>query len=175
MPREKTLREDLLLKKWKIRRGDKVMVISGKDRGQTGVVSEVSRKTNRVYVRGLNLVFKNVSKNKEAPSGKIQKEMPIHVSNLALVDPTTNQPTKVYIGKFVDPDTGAKQSMRYSVSTGSVIQRSLDLTYQKEWKDGAMDTDPDVVNKITFQSVPGVPPFPEDVMRELQNRYKKHY
>ncbi|KAJ1883515.1 hypothetical protein H4R99_000531 [Coemansia sp. RSA 1722] len=175
MPRDKSLREDLRIKKWKIRRGDKVMVISGKDRGQSGVVSEVSRKTNAVYVRGLNLAFKNVPKSKESPSGKIQKEMPIHVSNVALVDPSTNQPTKVYIGKFVDPNTGDKQSVRYSVSTGSVIQKNLDLTYQKEWKDGKMDTDPDAVNKVSFQTVPGVPPFPEDVMREIQNRYKKHY
>ncbi|KAJ1862429.1 hypothetical protein LPJ73_000751, partial [Coemansia sp. RSA 2703] len=83
MPRDKTLRKDLQLKKWKITRGDQVMVISGKDRGQTGMVTEVVRKTNSVFVRGLKLAFKNVPKSKEAPSGKIQKEMPIHVSNVA--------------------------------------------------------------------------------------------
>ncbi|KAJ2821922.1 hypothetical protein GGI24_004080, partial [Coemansia furcata] len=81
MPRDKSLPKALRLRKWKIIKGDKVMVMTGKDRGQSGVVSEVSRKTNRIYVRGLNLATKNVPKSKDSPTGKIQKEMPIHVSN----------------------------------------------------------------------------------------------
>ncbi|KAJ1725635.1 hypothetical protein LPJ53_000114 [Coemansia erecta] len=175
MPRDKTLRKDLQLKTWKITRGDQVMVISGKDRGQTGTVTEVMRKTNSVFVRGLKLAFKNVAKTKESPSGKIQKEMPIHVSNVALIDPSTNQPTKVRIGKVDNPDTGAKERRRYSVSSGTEIPRNIDLSYQKEWKDGAADTVPEVANKVSFTTVPGVPPFPADVVREIRNRHKKHY
>ncbi|KAJ1888237.1 39S ribosomal protein L24, mitochondrial [Kickxella alabastrina] len=173
MPRDKTLPKDLQLKKWKIYKGDKVIVTAGKDRGQTGTVAEVSRKTNSVYVRGLKLAFKNVPKTVESPTGKIQKEMAIHVSNLALVDPSTNQPTKVRVGLFTDPDTGVKEKRRYSASSGSVIHKVVDLSYQKSWKDGAFDTQPELVSKVTFQAVPGVPPFPEDVIRELQNRHKK--
>lgn len=175
MPPNKELPERLKLKKWKIVRGDKVMIISGKDRGETGTVSEVSRESNRLYVRGLKLAFKNVSRNKDTPTGKIQKEMPIHVSNVALIDPSTEQPTKVRMGTFVDPDTGIKERRRYASGTGTYIPKQVDLSYQKEWKDGQLDTDPDVVNQVSFQTVPGVPPFPEDVMKEIKNRHKKHY
>ncbi|KAJ2004969.1 hypothetical protein GGI04_001778 [Coemansia thaxteri] len=173
MPRDRSLRADLRLKKWKVVKGDKVMVITGKDRGNTGTVTEVVRSTNRVYVRGLNLASKNVPKTQESPTGKIQKEMPIHVSNVALLDPSTNQPTKVRLASFVDPDTGVKEKRRYAMGTGTHIPKNVDLSYQKSWKDGAFDTEPDVVSKVTFHSVPGIPPFPEDVMREINNRYKK--
>ncbi|KAI8324789.1 ribosomal protein L24 [Martensiomyces pterosporus] len=173
MPRDKSLPKDMRLKKWKICKGDQVMVISGKDRGQTGMVTEVSRKTNSVYVRGLKLAFKTVPKTPESPTGRIQKEMPIHVSNVAIVDPSTNQPTKVRLANYVDPDTGVKEKRRFAVGTGTFIPKNVDLSYQKSWKDGVLDTDPDVVQKSTFTAVPGVPPFPEDVMREIKNRYKK--
>ncbi|KAJ2262656.1 hypothetical protein GGI01_001369 [Coemansia sp. RSA 376] len=173
MPRDNSLPKALRLKKWNIIKGDKVMVMTGKDRGQSGVVSEVVRKTNRLYVRGLNLTTKNVPKSKDSQTGKIQKEMPIHVSNVALVDPSTNQPTKIRLGTFVDPDSGVRETRRYAQGTGTYIPKVVDLSYQKAWKDGAFDTDPDVVNKVSFNTVPGIPPFPDDVMREIVNRYKK--
>ncbi|KAJ2488661.1 hypothetical protein IWW37_004640 [Coemansia sp. RSA 2050] len=173
MPRDKSLPKELRLKKWNIIKGDKVMIMTGKDRGESGIVSEVSRKTNRLYVRGLNLASKNVPKSKDTPTGKIQKEMPIHVSNVALMDPSSNQPTKIWLGTFVDPDTGVKETRRYAKGTGTYIPKVFDLSYQKNWKDGAFDTDPDVVKKVSFNAVPGIPPFPDDVMREIVNRYKK--
>ncbi|ORX73714.1 ribosomal protein L24 [Linderina pennispora] len=173
MPRDKTLPKHLRLGKWKIIKGDEVVVISGKDRGQRGMVTEVARKTNSVYVRGLKLAFKTVPKTQESPTGKIQKEMPIHVSNVALVDPSTNQPTKVRLASYVDPETGVKEKRRYAVGTGTYIPKKVDLSYQKTWRDGVLDTDPDAVQKVTFNAVPGIPPFPEDVMREIKNRYKK--
>ncbi|KAJ2503616.1 hypothetical protein GGH96_000176 [Coemansia sp. RSA 1972] len=174
-PKNKTLPKKLLVKNWKIVRGDEVMVISGKDKGKTGQITEVSRKTNGVYVRGLNLAFKNVPKDEETPTGKIQKEMQIHVSNVALIDPSTNRPTKVRLERYLNSTTGKPAKRRVSMSTGTPIPKKLDLAYQKVWKDGIFDTVSEHVSKVTFDTLPGIPPFPEDVMREIQNRYKKHY
>ncbi|KAJ2851720.1 hypothetical protein IWW36_000865 [Coemansia brasiliensis] len=175
VPRNKSLPKNLLLKKWKIVRGDEVMVISGKERGKTGTVSEVARKVNGVYVRGLNLVYKNVPRDEETPTGKIQKEMPIHVSNVALIDPSTNRPTKVRLESYKDPKTGKSEKRRYSLSTGTHIPKKVDLSYQRAWKDGDFDTTSKIVNAATFNPEAGIPPFPADVMREIKNPYKKHY
>ncbi|KAJ1733394.1 hypothetical protein H4S06_002574 [Coemansia sp. BCRC 34490] len=175
MPRDKTLPKEKQLKFWKIIKGDSVMVITGKDRGKIGDVTEVLRSTNKVYVRGMNLVHKSVPKSKETPHGKLQKEMPIHISNVSLVDPSTKMPTKVKVRRFRNPETDIIEMRRYSTSTGKIIPKNIDTNYQKDWKDGPMDSTPDVVNKTSFESVPGVPPFPSDVMREIANRYKKTY
>ncbi|KAJ2541249.1 hypothetical protein EV175_006159 [Coemansia sp. RSA 1933] len=175
IPRDKTLPKELQIKKWRIIRGDSVMIITGKDRGQTGTVTEVSRKTNRLYVRGMNLVYKSVPKSESTPEGKLQKEMPIHVSNVSLIDPSTNMPTKVDIRKYYNPKTNQVETRRYSLGTGTFIPKPVDLSYQKDWKEGPFDCNKDVVQKLSFDAVPGVPPFPSDVMRELANRYKKTY
>ncbi|KAI9502986.1 hypothetical protein GGI25_005793 [Coemansia spiralis] len=171
-PKDKTLPKDKQLKKWKIIRGDRVMAITGKDRGKIGEVTDVSRKTNRVFVKGLNLAKKSTPKSNDS-DGILQIEMPIHVSNLALVDPSTNLPTKVRIATFIDPETGKKEKRRYSIGTGTHIVKNIDLSYQSEWKDGVLDCDPDVVSKMSFETVPGIPPFPEDVIREIKNRHRK--
>ncbi|KAJ1666399.1 hypothetical protein IW140_001130 [Coemansia sp. RSA 1813] len=175
MPRDKTLPKDKQLKKWKVIKGDTVMVITGKDRGKIGQVTEVSRQTNRVYVKGMNLVFKSVPKSTDTPDGKLQKEMPIHISNVNLVDPSTNMPTKVSIRKFTNPETGLSEMRRYTVSTGTYIPKNIDMSYQKDWKDGPYDSSVNVVHNLSFDAVPGIPPFPSDVMREIANRYKKTF
>ncbi|KAJ2390576.1 hypothetical protein GGI23_005595 [Coemansia sp. RSA 2559] len=175
MPRDKTLPKELQIKKWKIIKGDNVMVMTGKDRGKTGYVTEVSRKTNRVYVKGMNLVYKAVPKSASTPNGKLQKEMPIHVSNLSLIDPSTNLATKVKVHSFVNPETNIVERRRYAVGTGTYIPKNIDTSYQNEWKDGPLDCAMDVVHDMSFHTTPGIPPFPNDVMREISNRYKKTY
>ena len=80
----------------KIRKGDKVQVISGAYKGTVADVTRVLPKENKVVVEGVNVVKKHVKPNQAQPEGKIvEKEAPIHVSNVALVDPKTNKPTKV--------------------------------------------------------------------------------
>jgi len=82
----------------KIRRDDEVMVISGKDRGKTGKVLRVEPKKQRVYVEGLNIVKRHQKPsalNPNAQAGVIEREGPIHISNVALVDPKENKPTRV--------------------------------------------------------------------------------
>ena len=85
----------------KIRRDDQVIVISGKDRGKTGKVLRVDTKAERVFVEGLNIV-KRHSKPRPGttePGGVVEKEGPIHISNVMLLDPQDNKPTRVGISR----------------------------------------------------------------------------
>src|SRR4051812_22751902 len=88
----------------KIRRDDQVVVISGKDRGKTGTVLRVDPKRQRVYVEGLNIVKRHQrpqqvrgAQRTEQVGGVIEKEGPIHISNVMLVDPKDKKPTRVGI------------------------------------------------------------------------------
>ncbi|KAJ2714461.1 hypothetical protein H4R19_001716 [Coemansia spiralis] len=175
IPSDKSLPKDLRLKRWKVVKGDTVMIISGKDRGQTGAISQVSRKTNSVYVKGLKLGTKCMPKTEDSPSGTTQVEMPIHVSNVALIDPSTKMPTKVKLVHVFNPETQRRELRRHAVGTGTIIPKVPDLSYQDAWADGDADTDPDVVNKVSFQPRAGVAPFPTAMMQEIKNRYKKHF
>jgi large subunit ribosomal protein L24 len=86
----------------RIRRDDQVAIVSGKDRGKTGRVLRVDPKKERVYVEGLNIIKRHQkpsptasADSQEATGGVIEKEGPIHVSNVMLVDPKDNRPTRV--------------------------------------------------------------------------------
>jgi large subunit ribosomal protein L24 len=84
----------------KIRTDDNVIVISGKDKGKTGKVIRVEPALGRVYVEGLNMVKRHQSPVAGRPNlqvGVIEKEGPIHVSNVAIVDPNDHKPTRVGI------------------------------------------------------------------------------
>ena len=82
----------------KIRRDDEVVVISGKDRGKTGKVLKVDPKKSRVTVEGINIVKRHQRPQPNAPqieAGVIEREGPIHISNVQLIDPKTKKPTRV--------------------------------------------------------------------------------
>ena len=82
----------------RIRTDDEVVVISGKDRGKTGKVLRVDPKRERVYVEGLNMVKRHQRPLAGRPNmqvGVIEKEGPIHVSNVALLDPKDHKPTRI--------------------------------------------------------------------------------
>ena len=84
----------------KIRTDDNVIVISGKDKGRTGKVIRTDPKKDRVYVEGVNMVKRHMRPTpgrRNAPVGVIEKEGPVHVSNVAIVDPKDNKPTRVGI------------------------------------------------------------------------------
>ena len=88
----------------KIRRDDQVIVVSGKDKGKTGKVLRVDREKSRVYVEGLNIIKRHtrpsaVPGSPNAAGGVIEREGPIHVSNVMLVDPKDNKPTRVRISR----------------------------------------------------------------------------
>jgi large subunit ribosomal protein L24 len=85
--------------KTKIRKGDRVMVVSGNDKGTVGEVIRVLPKENRVVVQGVNVRIKHQaqtqSRGKTIPAGKIEFEAPINISNVMLVDPKDSKPTRV--------------------------------------------------------------------------------
>ncbi len=88
----------------KIKRGDTVRLITGKDKGKTGTVLHVEPKKNRVFVEGMNIQKRHQrprsirdAQRAEAVGGVIEKEGPIHISNVMLLDPKSNDPTRVTI------------------------------------------------------------------------------
>ena len=95
-----------------IKKGDKVVVIAGKDKGKVGTVLEVLRKEDRVVVEGVNIIKKHVKNSQDAPQGgRVEKEAAIHVSNVALQDPETGKPTRVgFSGEGKDKVRIAKKS-----------------------------------------------------------------
>ena len=84
------------MNKLNIKKGDNVIVLAGDDRGKTGRVLSVQLEKQRAIVEGVNIVSKSTKPSAKHPQGGIIKiEAPIHVSNLALVDPKTGKPTRV--------------------------------------------------------------------------------
>lgn len=84
----------------KIRKGDKVIVMTGRDKGRTGEVIEVRPSEQRAFVRGIHMVKRHQRQTAQQEGGIISKEGPIHLSNLALADPKDGKPTRVGF-KFV--------------------------------------------------------------------------
>lgn len=86
----------LKIKKLKIKKGDLVKVIAGDDRGKSGRVLKVFPDRMRVLVEGVNIVKKHLKPSPRHPQGGIiEKEAPIHISNVMLIDPQTGEPTRV--------------------------------------------------------------------------------
>ena len=99
----------------KIRKGDRVVVLTGKDKGRQGQVSKVFPKESRVLVDGLNMVQRHTRPSQGDPQGGIKnKEAPLHVSNVAIVD-SKGKPTRV--GFRMDGD----KKVRFAKTTGEVI------------------------------------------------------
>ena len=84
-----------MAKSFKIRKGDRVTVITGRDKGKKGEVVRVLRKENRVLVQGVNMVKRHQGPTQAGAGGIIDKEAPLHISNVALIDPKTDRPTRV--------------------------------------------------------------------------------
>jgi len=100
----------------KIRKGDKVVILTGRDKGRDGEVIKVNPKENTALVRGLNMVKRHQKQTQNQASGIITKEAPIHLSNLAVADPKDGKPTRV---GFRINDDGNK--VRVARRSGEVI------------------------------------------------------
>jgi len=103
----------------KIRKGDKVIVITGRDRGRTGEVIEVRPAEARALVRGVNLVKRHQKQSAAQEGGIISKEGPVHLSNLALADPKDGKPTRIGF-KFVGVGRDRKK-VRFAKRSGVEI------------------------------------------------------
>ncbi len=79
----------------KIRKGDRVVVMTGRDKGRTGEVIEVRPAQNRALVRGINMVKRHQRQTPQQEGGIISKEASVHLSNLAIADPKDGKPTRV--------------------------------------------------------------------------------
>ncbi|HMR87107.1 MAG TPA: 50S ribosomal protein L24 [Saprospiraceae bacterium] len=99
-----------------IKKGDKVQVIAGSNRGESGEVKQVFPKLNRAIVDGLNLVKKHTKATQDNPGGINEIESPIHISNLMVIDPKTGKPTRMG-RKLVDG-----KLVRFSKKSGEIIK-----------------------------------------------------
>jgi large subunit ribosomal protein L24 len=104
--------------KLKIKKGDTVVVISGRDKGRTGEVLRVFPAETRAVVQGVNLVRRHTKPRMGEPGGIIEKELSIHISNLALVDPQSGKPTRIGY-KFLEDG----RKVRVARRSGEVIDR----------------------------------------------------
>ncbi len=91
----------------RIRKGDKVLILAGRDKGKSAKVLHVYPRIGRALVEGVNMVKKFLRKSQQHPQGAIlNQELPIHLSNLGLVDPTSSKPTRL---KTLTAGDGSKQ------------------------------------------------------------------
>jgi large subunit ribosomal protein L24 len=102
--------------KLKIRKGDRVIVLAGKDKGKSGEVLRVMPKEERALVQGINMARRHQRQTPSQEGGIISKEMPIHVSNLSLRDPKDGKPTRVGY-KFLQDG----KKVRFAKRSGEVI------------------------------------------------------
>jgi len=100
----------------KIKKGDHVIVLAGRDKGKHGEVVKMMPKENRALVRGVNVVRRHQRQTASEEGGIISKEAPINISNLALEDPKDGKPTRVGF-KFLDDGT----KVRFAKRSGEVI------------------------------------------------------
>ncbi|KAH7447343.1 hypothetical protein KP509_01G102200 [Ceratopteris richardii] len=141
----------VIFKNWKILRGDKVMIIAGRDKGLTGTVSAVVRSRNRVIVEGRNLVKKHIKRTETTQGGIFDKEAPLHVSNVQLLDPVTGFPCKAGF-RFLEDGTKVRVSRGLQAS-GSIIPRPESLKERRKpriTECGPRDTPKEEVLKRTY-------------------------
>jgi large subunit ribosomal protein L24 len=103
-------------KKLRIKKGDRVIATTGKDKGKTGEVLRVLRQEDRVLVQGINMVRRHQRPTQTNPGGIIDQEASIHISNVAHVDPKTDQPTRVGY-KTIE----GERKVRYAKRSGEII------------------------------------------------------
>ncbi|QHQ33808.1 50S ribosomal protein L24 [Algicella marina] len=99
----------------KLRKGDKVVVLAGKDKGKEGEITQVLTKAGKAVVAGANTAIRHTKQSQNNQGGRIPQDMPIDLSNLALVDPKDGGPTRV--GFKMDGD----KKVRYAKKSGEVL------------------------------------------------------
>ena len=105
-----------MAKKFRLRKGDDVVVISGRDKGKTGSILRVLSSKDRVIVDGVNMVKRHTRPSQAQPGGIVDKEAPIHISNVAIADPKDGSATRIGY-KFLEDG----RKVRVSKRSGEVI------------------------------------------------------
>lgn len=107
-------------KKLHVKKGDNVKVIAGNDRGREGRVLAVFPKKDQVLVEGINMRVHHEKPTQQNPQGgRMQREAPIHVSNVMVIDPSTGEPTR--IGRKRIEEDGGGRWVRYAKTSGEII------------------------------------------------------
>ncbi len=108
----------------KIHKNDNVIVVAGNNKGSKGKVLKVFPKENRVIIEGVNIHKKHTKPNQKNPQGGIvEKEAPIHVSNVMVIDPKSNEPTRIGKKVIIDDKTGKQVRVRVSKSSGEMLDK----------------------------------------------------
>ena len=105
-----------MAKKFKIKKGDRVVVTAGREKGRSGEVLRVLRDADRVLVQGVNMVKRHTRPSQSSGGGILEQEAPLHISNVAHIDPKTSEPTRV---GFKVLDGGRK--VRFARRSGEII------------------------------------------------------
>jgi large subunit ribosomal protein L24 len=107
-----------MVAKFKIKKGDTVVVLAGREKGKSGEVIAVHPKDRRVLVRGVNMIKRHTRPSQVSPGGIMEKEATLHVSNLAIADPKDGKPTRVGYRTLED---GRK--VRFAKRSGEIVDR----------------------------------------------------
>jgi large subunit ribosomal protein L24 len=102
--------------KLKIKKGDKVEVIAGANKGKQGIVSQIIKEKNRAVVEGVNIVKRHTKPANNNPGGIVEMSAPLHISNLALLDPKSGKPTRVGYEMIKN------EKVRVSKKSGEIIK-----------------------------------------------------
>lgn len=155
------------IKEWTIYRGDMVQILKGKDKGKHGIVNYIVTERNWVTVEGLNCEYKYVGGYHGVPKSMIKEEQPLLVtSEVALLDPADNKPTKV-VWRYTDEG----EEVRVSVRTGRIIPmpkqayETYDYKEKKYYTEQPKDTPAKAVEEITYK--PKLKTFEQEIMEEM--------
>lgn len=174
--RRKVFVEPIAAEDWSVLKGDKVEILSGKDKGKQGKVIQVFRKRNWVMIEGMNTHHRYIGKTPDYRGSYIATEAPLLLRDVALVDPSDRKPTEVE-WKFTEDGDRVRVSLR----TGRIIPKPVverrDGIVPQQWKDGPKDTSPEDTLEKTY--VPSLKTLEEEVMEKLgiqeNRRHKKSY
>jgi large subunit ribosomal protein L24 len=158
--KSRRIKPEDLITSWRVLKGDKVEVISGRDFGKQGLVKKVVRKENSVIVEGVNIVKKHVKGSKEQQGGIFPVENKIHVSNVQVVDPATGRPSRTAF-RFLED--GSK--VRVAKASGAIIPKPA-ACFRKVPRsslDSPTDTTAEVLKGIMLQ-----PDITKKLLQELQ-------
>ncbi|KAJ3677176.1 hypothetical protein LUZ60_002900 [Juncus effusus] len=146
-----------IIQHWKILRGDNVMIIRGKDKGESGIIKRVIRSQNRVIVEGKNLVKKHIKQGEGHEGGIFSIEAPLHVSNVQVLDPVTGKPCKIGYKRLED-GTKVRVSRGFAAS-GEIIPRPEILKERRKPRPtflGPKDTAMEHVLEKTYDAKTGI-------------------
>ena len=106
----------MMAKKYKIKKGDQVVILTGKDKGKKGNIIDIITKRNRVLIQGISMVKRHTKPSPASKGGIEDKESSVHISNVSIVDPKDGKPSKIGF-KFLDKG----KKVRFSKRSGEVI------------------------------------------------------